>query len=181
MRGLDKFMVNFLRRVAAYSCCAAISLTTSSLLLPQNSIAQSNSGFILFGNVKDNALEYVLDYGRANQGDRYYLDLPAQKFKVAQVLVTYPESFNGEFDPDRMDLRINDRNVPLESAKWDKENRRIEVIPKEPIPANKKLKLVLSNVRNPNFGGLYQFDARVLGSDDLPMLRYVGSWVIGID
>lgn len=174
-------MNQFLRRVATYSCCAAIGLTTNSLLLPQSSIAQPNSGIILFGNVKDNALEYVLDYGRSNQNDRYYLELPAQKFQVAQVLVTYPESFNGEFDPSSIDLRINDRNVPLESAKWDKETRRIEVIPKEPIPINKRLKLVLSNVRNPNFGGLYQFDARVLGSDDLPMLRYVGSWVIGID
>jgi hypothetical protein len=80
-----------------------------------------------------------------------------------------------------MDLRFGDKNLPLQSVSWDKENRRIEVITKEPIPAGRSLKLVLSNVKNPFYSGLYQFDARILGPADLPILRYIGSWVIGFE
>lgn len=166
----------------AIGALAAITLTcVASIAKPSPSIAQSTSGIILFGNIKDKALSYYLDSGKARGDDRYYLEIPAQKFKVAQILVTYPSSFTGEFTPDSIDLRINDKNVPLESTRWDKESRIIEVIPKEAIPANRASKIVMSSVRNPMFGGLFQFDARVLGADDLPVLRYVGSWVIGID
>lgn len=176
-------MVNALKKLAVYSCFAAISLNcATSLVTPEPSSAQTNSGIILFGKIRDNALEYRLDAGRANyNGDRYYLDLKPQKFQVSEVLVTYPDYYTGEFDPNSIDLRVNNRNLPLESAKWDKESRVISVIPKEPIPPNKPIQLVLSNVRNPTFGGLFQFDARVKGIDDLPMLRYIGSWMIGLD
>jgi hypothetical protein len=145
------------------------------------SLAQTGAGIILFGNVRDSALSYYLDGGRSKQLDRYYLEIPAQKTQISQVIVTYRDNYDGEFDPNAMELRFNDRSLPLQSASWDKENRRIEVITKEPIPAGRSLKLVLSNVRNPFYSGLYQFDARVLGPAELPLLRYVGSWVIGFE
>lgn len=164
------------KRFILYSCCLALGISSAAA-----SIAQTGSGVVLFGNVRDSALSYRLDGGRARQIDRYYLDIPAQKTQVSQVIVTYRDNFDGEFDPQAMDLRYNDQNIPIESSSWDKENRRIEVITKEPIPAGRSLKLVLSNVRNPFYAGLYQLDARVMGPTDLPILRYVGSWVIGFE
>ncbi len=165
------------KRLIIYSCCLALGITS----VAATSVAQTGSGIILFGNARDSALSYNLDGGRAKQLDRYYLDIPAQKTQISQVIVTYRDNFDGEFDPTAMDLRFKERNLPLESVSWDKENRRIEVIVKEPIPAGRSLRLVLSNVRNPFYSGLYQFDARVLGPAELPVLRYIGSWVIGFE
>lgn len=159
------------------SCCFALGVTSVAAA----SIAQTGAGIILFGNVRDSALSYYLDGGRSKQLDRYYLEIPAQKTQISQVIVTYKDNYDGEFDPNSMELRFNDRSLPLQSTSWDKENRRIEVVTKEPIPAGRSLKLVLSNVRNPFYSGLYQFDARVLGPAELPLLRYIGSWVIGFE
>lgn len=164
------------KRFILYTCCLALGITSTATVL-----AQTGSGIVLFGNVRDSALSYYLDGGRSKQIDRYYLEIPAQKTQISQVVVTYRDNYDGEFDPTAMDLRFNDKNLPLESASWDKENRRIEVIAKEPIPAGRSLKLVLSNVKNPFYSGLYQFDARVIGPAELPILRYVGSWVIGFE
>ncbi len=173
--------ITMFKKLAFYSCCAAIALSYApALIRPNAAEAQQNAGIILWGSAKDKALDYVLDYGRANQSDRYYLDVPAQKFAVSEVVVTYPESFTGEFDQSSIDLRVDNKNLPLQSAKWDKERRVVEVVLQEAVPANKAMKLVLSNVQNPTFGGLFQFDARVRSNSDLPMLRYIGSWVIGL-
>jgi Protein of unknown function (DUF2808) len=169
-----------LKKIAVYFCLA-IGLTANSYLAPQPSPAQTGSGIVLFGNVRDKALSYNLDSGRSRSTDRYYLEIPAQKSQVSQFVITYPEHFDGEFDTERMDVRVSDKNVPLESAKWDKNSRRVEVTVKDAIPAGKNITLVLSNVRNPYYGGLYQLDARVIGPSDLPILRYVGSWVIGFE
>ncbi len=150
-------------------------------LLPEANYAQSTSGVILFGKIRDRALEYYLDYGRANQVDRYYLEVPGQDYSVAEIVITYPDTFKGEFDPAGIDLRVGDKKVPLESAKLDAENRVISVVPKDPLAPKRPSKVVLSYVRNPEFGGLYQFDARVKSADAAPIFRYIGSWVIGID
>ena len=167
---------NMSKRFILYACCIALGITSTAA-----SIAQTGSGIILFGNVRDSALSYNLDGGKARQLDRYYLDIPAQKTQISQVIITYRDNYDGEIDPNSIDLRFKDTNLPLESTSWDKENRRIEIITKEPIPAGRSLKLVMSNVRNPFYSGLYQFDARVMGPAELPILRYIGSWVIGFD
>ncbi|MFM6244668.1 MAG: DUF2808 domain-containing protein, partial [Dolichospermum sp.] len=41
--------------------------------------------------------------------------------------------------------------------------------------------LVLSNVQNPSFGGVYYFNCRVLSPGDVPLLRYIGTWIISIN
>lgn len=164
------------KRFLIYTCCVALGLFPT---VP--SLAQSGSGIILFGNVRDSALSYYLDGGRARQLDRYYLEIPAQKTQISQIIVTYRDNYDGEIDPKAIDVRFKDQNLPLESTSWDKENRRIEVSLKEPIPAGRPLKLVMSNVRNPFYSGLYQFDARIIGPSDLPVFRYIGSWVIGFE
>lgn len=141
-------------------------------------LAQSGSGFILFGEVKDKALTYSLDDGSVRVTDRYFLDLKPQKFKIGQIVINIPETFDGEFDSDRMEVRIKDKILPLRSKKLDKEGRRIELVVAEPVSPNVPVTVVLGGVRNPDLPGIYKFDANLLSADDKPILRYVGSWVI---
>jgi len=148
------------------------------------SFAQPNAGFIIFGNAREVAMDYCLDSGYANQYDSYYLELKTQKFKYSEVIVTYPEHFNPMVDFVAIELYQNrecrgGRKIPLESAQWDKEARRITIIPKEPIPADTPVRLVLSNVRNPNLAGIFQIDARVLRAD-VPVPVYIGSGLISL-
>ncbi len=141
-------------------------------------LAQSGAGFILFGEVRDKALNYSLDDGNARATDRYFLDLKPQKFKIGEIVINIPETFDGEFNPDRMEVQIKDKVLPLRSKKLDKTGRRIEFVLAEPVPPNVPLTVVLAGVNNPNFPGIYKFDANLLSADDKPILRYVGSWVI---
>jgi hypothetical protein len=169
----SKFMLLF---VPIAISCLGIELNRT------NSVqAQPNAGIILFGSARDSALDYTLDQGRANLIDRYYLTLKPQKFQINEIIVTVPESFKGEFDAQQITVRADGKEQAPESAKWDAKDRKIEVTLKEPIPINRESVLVLSNVRNPYLGGLFQFDARVRSITDVPILRYIGSWVIGID
>lgn len=159
--------------------CSSFSGEFLSQLNPVQ--AQPNSGFILFGSARETALDYTLDYGRANLIDRYYLTLKPQKYQINEIIVTVPDIFKGEFDSQQILVRIDGKEQVPESAKWDAKERTIKVTLKDPVPASKESVLILSNVRNPYIGGMYQFDARVRSITDVPILRYIGSWVIGID
>jgi hypothetical protein len=175
-------MFNKVHKLAAASVLIAGAGLVGS---PLASLAQPNAGFILWGSAKDNALDYCLDQGAADRYDRYYLEVKSQKFKVSEVILTYTDQFTGTFDSSGIELRLSSdcrggKSIPLESAVLDKETRRITVIPKDAIPANTPLRLVLSNVRNPYFGGLFQLDARVMRAD-VPVPVYIGSWIIGIE
>ncbi len=162
--------------------CGLVSALTLVGYAP--TFAQPNAGFIIFGNARDVAMDYCLDSGSANQYDSYYLELKTQKFKYSEVIVTYPEHFNPMADLATVELYQSaecrgGKKIPLESAQWDKEARRITVIPKEPIPANTPVRLVLSNVRNPSLPGIFQIDARVLRAD-VPVPVYIGSWLVSL-
>jgi len=161
------------------SLVSAVTLTSFAPAL-----AQTSAGFILFGNSRDTAMDYCLDSGSASQYDSYYLELKTQKFKYSEIIVTYPDHFTPIIDFAAIELYQNaecrgGKKIALESAQWDKEARRITVVPKEPIPANTPVRLVLSNVRNPSFAGMFQFDARVLRAD-VPVPVYIGSWIISL-
>jgi hypothetical protein len=149
------------------------------------SIAQTNPGFILFGSNRDNALDYCLDSGRSSTNDRYYLEVKPQKFKVSEIILSFPEHYTGIIDTNLVELRVmpdgecrGGRELPIASAKLD--NRRLVVIPKAEVPAETRLRLVLSNVRNPDNGGFFQIDARVLRAD-VPVPVYIGSYIMTID
>ncbi|MFN3361975.1 MAG: DUF2808 domain-containing protein [Pseudanabaenaceae cyanobacterium] len=155
----------------------ALALILSSCLT-QPIFAQAGSGFILFGDVRDRALNYTLDDGNAKNTDRYFLDLKPQRFKIGQIIINIPATFDGRFDPDRMEVRIKDKPVALRSKKLDMETRRIELVVAEPVPPNVPVTIVLAGVTNPYFPGIYKFDANLISADEQPILRYVGSWVI---
>ncbi|NEP80679.1 MAG: DUF2808 domain-containing protein, partial [Okeania sp. SIO3B3] len=60
-------------------------------------------------------------------------------------------------------------------------NNFVEIYPTEPIPAGNKIEVVFSNVRNPRFGGMYHFNANIRTPGDVPLLRYIGTWLLTIE
>jgi hypothetical protein len=164
------------------SACAV----TGCLLvgLPTISVAQSLPGFTLFSGVKgENQLPFRLDFGGQTNGwDRYRLRVPNSKLKtaVAQFVITYPDYYKGTFDPKGMEIRVKGKKVPLSEVKWNKENRVIELFPEEPIPAGSSVELVLSNVKNPATGGMFYFNCLIQSPGDVPLSRYIGTWILSI-
>lgn len=164
---------------------AAIAVTSCMLAgLPATISAQSLPGFTIFSGVKsENQLPFRLDYGgQASQWDRYRLRIPAKQLKLAaaQFSVSYPNYYKGTFDPKKIEVRIKGKKIPLQDVVWDKEKRVVEIYPQEPVPAGSRVELVFSNVKNPGFGGTFYFNCQILSPGDVPLLRYVGTWILSI-
>ncbi len=169
-------MRRFISTVAVTSCL----LTSFSV----SSWAQSNSGLTLFGGVpRENQLNYHLDFGgRANGWDRYRFKIPAKKMElgVAQFAISYPDYYDGKFDKKKIEVRAKGKSVPLSEVEWDKENQLVRIFLEEPIQANTPVELVFSNVKNPTFGGMYYFNCQILTPGDVPLPRYLGTWILSI-
>lgn len=146
--------------------------------------AQGLPGLVIFSGVeRENQLSFRLDAnGRPFQRDRYRLRISRQKMltPVSEFTVTYPETYDGTFDDENIDLRINDKKVALDQVTWDQESREILIYPVEPVEANTRVEIVLSNVRNPRAGGTHYFNALVRTPGDIPLRRYLGTWIISI-
>jgi hypothetical protein len=99
---------------------------------------------------------------------------------AAQYIISYPEYYKGSFDPKKVEIRVKDKKVKLSEVRWDKENRVIEIYPEEPVPAGTNVELVLSNVRNPAFGGIFYFNCLIKTPGDVPLGRYIGTWILSI-
>ncbi|MBW4616682.1 MAG: DUF2808 domain-containing protein [Desmonostoc vinosum HA7617-LM4] len=164
---------------------SALAVTSCLLTgLPTTTLAQSLPGFTLFSGIKsENQLPFRLDFGgQANAWDRYILRIPPQKMKlaVAQFAITYPNYYKGNFDPKEIEVRVKGKKVKLSEVKWDKEGKLINIYPEEPVPAGSRVELVLSNVKNPTFGGTFYFNCQVLSPGEVPLLRYLGTWILSI-
>lgn len=152
--------------------------------------AQGGQGFTIFGGVKDNELPYYLDFGgQRGAWDRYRLRIPSKKVTLAisQIAISYRNAsyFDGEFDTKAVEVLITRptwrkvlKKVPIESVNWDKENYLLQVSLKEPVPAGSNVEVQLSNVRNPDSGAFYYFDCQIQTPGDVPLLRYVGTWIL---
>jgi hypothetical protein len=154
-------------------------------VLPHTSQAQSGlPGLTLFGGPRgEESLNYRLDFGgRANGWDRYRLRIPAKKMKlaVAQFAISYPDYYKGTFDEKAVEVQVQGKKVPLREVKWNRDNNLIEIFPEEPVPANSKVEVWLENVKNPSSGGMFYFNLQVQSPGDLPLYRYLGTWVIQI-
>jgi hypothetical protein len=159
-----------------------------------STLTQAQQGFTIFGGVKsENELPYFLDYGGRRGGfDRYRLRIPSKKVSLAisDITVSYRNAsyFDGKFDTKSVEVLITRPNwrkvlkkVPVESVNWDKDNYVLQVALKEPVPAGSNVEVQLSNVRNPDTGTMFYFDAQIQTPGDVPMLRYLGTWIISID
>jgi Protein of unknown function (DUF2808) len=146
--------------------------------------AQGTSGLTIFSGISsDNQLNYKLDYdGKPGSTDRYHLRIPARKleFAISRLVINYPETYQGTFDTDAVRVEVAGDRIDLDDVTWDQENRVIEIYPKEPIPADKRVEIVLSNVRNPTRVGTHYFNASIQSPGDVPLTRYVGTWILSI-
>lgn len=167
----------FLSAAAIASCLLTGAATTA--------IAQGLPGLTIFSGVEDGyELSYRLDQGgRSNRYDRYRLRIPASKMELAvsQFTITYPENYDINFDVEDVGVRVrvNDEEVVLDSVTWNTETQRIDIYPQEEIAANSSVEIVLDDIRNPR-AGFYYFNCLVYSPGDLPMGRYVGTWILNL-
>jgi len=157
-----------------------------AIVPPVTSWAQnSNSGFTIFSGIKrEDILNYHLDFGgQAGDWDRYRLRIPSNKlpFTVTTFHVKYPDYYNGKFDTDEIEARIDGDPLPVNDITWNKEKHLVSISLKEPINPKQQVELVFSNVKNPRFSGTFYFNAQVDVASEVAIRRYVGTWIIDID
>ncbi|MBW4655062.1 MAG: DUF2808 domain-containing protein [Kaiparowitsia implicata GSE-PSE-MK54-09C] len=174
---ISNALVKRLIPAMAIAACVAIGA-------PLSTLAQGTPGLTIFSGVdRENLLSYRLDFnGRPHAFDRYRLNISRRKMNraVTEFTVTYPDYYTGRFNPSRMEVRVNGDSVPLDEVVWDEEAREIKLYPVEVVQPNQDVEIVFSNVRNPRIGGTYYFNALTRSSDDLPLRRYLGTWIIDI-
>lgn len=151
--------------------------------LPVLTWASGNPGLTIFSGVdRADILDYNLQFGgRPRQWDRYKLYIAPKKLPqgAATFLITYPDYFDAQINPQRVEIRTRDGSLPLKDVVVDEESRRIEIVLEEPIPPNTRTEIVMSNVRNPNMG-TYYLRGDVIIPGDIPVPLYVGTWIISI-
>jgi Protein of unknown function (DUF2808) len=163
-----------------------LGLAVGSLLagMPVVSLAQGLPGLTIFSGVdRENQLGYRLDYGgELSREDRYRLRIPARKMTLAasEFIVAYPETYTGKFDPEEVEVKVNGEAIALESVNWDQENRVIEIYPQEAVAASTRVEIILSDVQNPRRVGTHYFNALVRSPGDVPLNRYLGTWILSI-
>jgi hypothetical protein len=169
------------------SLLTALTLATCSIGgIHTLAVAQGTPGLVLFGNQDTDVLNYYLDFGGvAEQRDRYRLRIPKNKLPngATQFVISYPDYFDGKFDTDRIEVRLNKdkkQSLALKSVVWDKKNRFIQIDLAEPLKNPKLLELVFSNVRNPEVG-TYYFYAQVVPATSTPVPQRIGAWVVNIN
>ena len=170
----------------------------ATVVAPMMVSAQLNSGFTFNwgdGPSGKQQLRYHLEYGTPGfMNDRYWLRLGRQNVAINRINITYPDYYDGFFAENGIQLRTGGTSsnslfslrrdpgevVPVAELTLDRDNRVIDIIPAEPIPAGQEVQIVISNVRNPRFGGMYYFNARIGSPGDIPLMRYVGTWILSI-
>ena len=174
-----------LLKIINKSLLTTLALTTTIITsVPQEVKANGNAGLTLFSGVdRENILNYYLDFGgKQNSWDRYRLRVPGKKLDqgAAKFFISYPEYFNGKFDTDRIEVRLDGESLPLREVFWDKESRIVEIDLEEPLLETKKVEIVFSNVKNPSSGTFY-FHCQVLTPGQVPVRLHVGTWIVSIN
>jgi Protein of unknown function (DUF2808) len=168
-----------LSRAAVALLTGAIALTAPLLQTPALS-----QGVTIFSGVERNQeLSYSTDFGaHPGQTDRYYLKVNKIKMKQAvnKFIIVFPDNFDGRLDTKKVEINVNGKNVEVSEVNWDKDNGRLEVYPKEAVPAKTKVQLVLSNVTNPS-GGIYYLNCLIQVPGDVPIYRELGTWIMSFD
>ena len=155
--------------------------------VPEPAIAQNNPGFTLWGGPgRRNELPYYLESGHRNERDRYKLRIPQKKMELAvsKFRIDYPDYYDGTFDTEEVEIRVfrtrkKYDSVEIDEVRWDPDRQTLEIYPLEPIPAGKKVEIVLDDVRNPWQGGMFFFNCYVESPGDV-VAGYLGTWLLSI-
>ncbi|MCG9889574.1 MAG: DUF2808 domain-containing protein [Thermosynechococcaceae cyanobacterium MS004] len=180
-----------LKRLSSCLCIASCLFVGAPIVTP----AQTNPGltFTWGGNGPSGKqqLGYVLQYGTPGfPQERMRLKLGRQKTAIDSIRISYPDYFDGEFNEKSITIQESPKSrfigfgrskqIPISSAKVDKDSRLIEIVPAEPIPAGTAAEIVLSNVQNPRSGGIFYLNCFISVPGDVPLKRYLGTWVMSI-
>jgi hypothetical protein len=170
-----------LTRLFSGLAIASCLLTTG---LAAASLAQGTPGLTIFSGVdRENQLGYRFDFGgEVSRPDRLRLRAPQRKMTLAvsEFIVAYPDTFEGRFDADEVEVQVNGEKIDLESVNWDQENRVIEIYPQETVPADTRVEIILSDLRMPRRVGTHYFNLLVRSPGDVPLNRYLGTWIINV-
>ena len=104
------------------------------------------------------------------------------KQKIIYILFLKPKNISfckvniGGFDSKTKCLK----NIPSD-IEINKEDKKVEIYPFSPVPANKDSYAVVFKIINPQRSGLYQFHSFGKSSGPIPITSYMGSWTIKID
>jgi Protein of unknown function (DUF2808) len=180
-------MLKVLTKVVKYARTSAVVVLSlavgTATLLPALTLANGNPGLTIFSGVdRKDILDYYLQFGgRPRQMDRYKLYIPAKKLSqgASTFFLSYPDYYNGEFDTNKIEVRVNGQSQPLKEVIWDKDSRIIQIVLEKPIDPTTRVELVLSNVKNPELG-TYYFTCDVIASGNIPVRLYVGTWIVSI-
>ncbi len=175
----------FPTRISTRRFFAAAAAASCVLVgIAEVSSASGMPGLTIFSGVRsENQLPWRQDFGGNSGGwDRYRLRIPSKKMDLAvsQFVIDYPDYFDGKFDPEKIEVRVKGKALPLDEVNWDQENHFISIYMAEPVPAGSRVEIVLSNVKNPMFGGTFYFNCEVLSPGDVPLRRYKGTWIVDV-
>lgn len=163
--------------LALASCMVAI--------MPTLAMAQSLPGYMIFSGVDPaNQLSYRLDSGSRNTTDRYLLKIPGSKINslgAAQIEIVYPNYYKGTFDENKIQVLVDDKEIPIQSTKWDRERNTIKIDLVRPLRTKSEIQVVLSDVKNPENVGTFYFDCLVKSSPEFPIARKIGTWILTIE
>lgn len=146
-------------------------------------VARAQSGLTIFGGPEEE-LGYRFDFGgtRATT-DRLRLRFPGDKLElgVNEILITYPETYRGDFETDEIDVRVDGDNQPIDEVVWDEDRREIRIYLVEPIPAQTSIEVVLSDLYLPRRAGMHFFEGYIYAPGDVSISRKIGTWVVTVD
>jgi hypothetical protein len=172
-------MNKFVRRWLSTAMVAG-SLVTG---LAVTALAQSTPGFTIFGGVRNgDELRYFLDFGgRPFSYDRYRLRIPSSKMDtgVSEFIISYPDYYDGIIDAGAIELVVRGNRVPADAV-LDQQAHRIQIVPREAVLAGSPVEIILNNVKNPQYGGTYYFEASANSPGDIPLSFRLGTWIITI-
>ncbi len=146
-------------------------------------------GLTIFSGVRnrDDILSHSFDFqGRPGNRDRYRLNISGKKLDTAvtEIVINYPEYYDGRFDTNKIEVlygKESKNTASISEIAWNKEDNNLHIYLEETIEADNPIEIKLSNVRNPRFGGTYYFHAQVLSPGDVPLPRYIGTWILSIN
>lgn len=175
-----------IRHLSKTGLIAGLAIATclaSSLPLVARAQSGGLPGLTIFGGPEEE-LSYRFDFGgtRATT-DRLRLRLPGDKLElgVNEILITYPETYTGDFETDEIDVRVDGDNQTIDDIVWDEDRREIRIYLAEPIPAQTSVEVVLSDLYLPRRRGMHFFEGYIYAPGDVSIGRKVGTWVVTVD
>jgi Protein of unknown function (DUF2808) len=158
-----------------------VTALTCATVLP---VIPTRADLTLFSGVdpKDQ-LSYSLDFGNRSTSDRYRLRLSGNKMPLGatEINIVYPDYYLGKFDDKQIEVNVGGKSIPVTKANWDKEKRVVQITLDQRLQTKQEVEIILSNVQNPDNGGIFYFDCQIKSSAAFPLARYAGTWILSIN